>query len=127
MNVPRAVLWLTALGFIGFGFAFALWPVPMARAIDIELPTSTALIDFTATYGGFELGFGLFLAACARRADWTTVGLWAGAAALAGFAVVRLVGMALASGPIDTVLYVAVILEVSGAAANIWALRRARS
>ena len=127
MNLPRAVLWLTSVGFVGFGLAFTLWPTPLAHAIGIELPTSTALVDFTATYGGFELGFGAFLAMCARRADWTRAGLWAGAAALTGCAVVRLAGMTLASGPIDTALYVAIALEVGGAAANMWAIRRVRN
>jgi Domain of unknown function (DUF4345) len=119
MALPRTILWLTALGFVGFGAAFTFWPEPMARLVDISLPTSTARIDFAATYGGFELGFGAFLVACARRRDWVEVGLWAGAAALGGFAVVRLVTL-LASGPAGTPIYVALALEVTGVALNLW-------
>ena len=67
---PVIVLWLMALGFLGFGLAFTLWPLPMAGVIEIPLPTPTARIDFAATYGGFEIGVAAFLIACARRADW---------------------------------------------------------
>ncbi len=74
MTLPRVILWLTALGFVGFGAAFTFWTTPMAALVDISLPTPTARIDFAATYGGFELGVGAFLIACARRHDWVEVG-----------------------------------------------------
>jgi hypothetical protein len=126
VTIPRIVLWLSAAGFLGFGLAFALWPVPMAGITEIPLPTPTARIDYGATYGGFQLGFGIFLVICARRAGWLEPGLWAAAAALAGFASIRLLGVVLQDGPVATPIYVGLALELSGVGLNVWALRRLR-
>ena len=126
MNVPRAILWLTAAGFLGFGLAFALWPAPMITYIDIQLPTATARADFAATYGGLELGIGIFLMVCANRADWLEPGLWAATAALAGFAVVRLISVIFASNPVNSVIYGALAIEITGTLANLWAARQVR-
>jgi uncharacterized membrane protein YgdD (TMEM256/DUF423 family) len=127
-GAPRAILWITAVGTLGFGAAFTLWPEQMARLFDISLTSSTAKIDFAATYGGFELGFGAFLVACARRRDWVEVGLWAGAAALAGFAVVRLLTLLASAGKADSVIYIALGIEVTGLVLNVgglWVWRQA--
>jgi hypothetical protein len=102
----------------------------MAGLVEIALPTSTARIDFAATYGGFELGVGAFLIACARRRDWIEVGLWAGGASLAGFAAVRLLTLATVGGTVGLPIYLALVLEVTGIALNLWGLaswRRSRS
>ena len=123
MTGPRVILWLTALGFLVFGTAFTFWALPMARLVDISLPTPTARIDFVATYGGFELGVGAFLVFCARRRDWLEPGLWAGALALSGFATVRLLALLAARGAADRAIYVALAMEVIGVALNVWAVR----
>jgi len=121
--MPRIILWLTALGFLAFGAAFTFWPLAMAGFVDISLPTPTARIDFVATYGGFELGVGAFLVASARRRDWVEPGLWAGAAALAGFATVRLLALLAAGGVAGRAIYVALVMEVLGVALNVWGVR----
>lgn len=126
MNLPRAILWLTAAGFLGFGLAFALWPSPMITYIDIQLPTATAFADFTATYGGLELGVGFFLMVCAYRADWLEPGLWAATATFAGFAVVRLISITFASNPVNSVVHGALVFEIAGTLANLWAARQVR-
>jgi hypothetical protein len=122
MPIGRAILWLDAAGFVAFGAAFAFWPAPVAALVDIALPTPTARIDFAATYGGFELGVGAFLVACARRSDWVEAGLFAGGAALAGFALVRALTLLTVGGPVDTPIYVALALELTGVALNWWGL-----
>lgn len=124
--LPRLILWALALGFLGFGLAFTLWPLPLARMIDIPLPTANARIDFAATYGGFELGFGTFLMIAARRAGWRRIGLLAAGWALAGFAVVRLASIALAAGTPGMVIYLALAMEVPGAALAFWAAKSIR-
>jgi len=126
MILPRSILGLTGAGFIGFGLAFTLRPEAMARVVEIGLPTATAKIDFAATYGGFELGFGTFLLLCLRRPAWLQPGLWAGALALAGFAAVRLVSLVVLGFPVRPAISVALALEVSGVVLNLWGLRVAR-
>jgi pimeloyl-ACP methyl ester carboxylesterase len=55
--------------------------------------TPMSRTDLRATYGGFDLGFGVFLALCAFRREWIRAGLAAMAIALAGFAGGRTYGM----------------------------------
>lgn len=126
MSLPRAVLALTALAFLGFGAGFALWPVPLAAVVDIQLPSSTARVDFAASYGGFELGFGCFLLLCLRRPAWIEAGLWAGALALGGFAVVRLVSLIPSEMPVRTTIYIVLALEIIGVLLNALALKAVR-
>jgi hypothetical protein len=122
MSFPRAALWLTALTFVGLGAASTFLPLAMASMVEIGLPSSTARVDFAATYGGFELGFGAFLLLCLKR-SWLEAGLWAGALALAGFATVRLVALLGSDAPVRPVIHLALALEVVGVVLNAWALR----
>jgi uncharacterized membrane protein len=98
----------------------------MARLTEIPLATATARIDFAATYGGFQLGFGLFLLGCARREPWTEPGLWAATAALTGFALMRLQGLVAAGGRVTPVIWFGLALEVAAALLNALGLRRYR-
>jgi hypothetical protein len=123
--MPRVLLWLAAVGFLGFGLAFTLWPLPMARLVEIPLPTPTARIDFAATYGGFELGVGAFLVYCALRPARHRAGLLAAGCALAGFATVRALGLLAVPAAPRPVIYYALALEAASAALAFWAARRA--
>jgi hypothetical protein len=116
----RAVLWLLALGFAGFGAAYACWPTAMASLTDISLPSATARVDFMATYGGFQLGFAAFLGICAARPGWVRVGLLASGCALLGFAVLRLIGVLLNGGAVGATIYAGLGLELLGAALAFW-------
>jgi hypothetical protein len=122
MSLPRGVLTLTALTFLGLGAASAFLPSAMASMVEIGLPSSTARADFAATYGGFELGFGAFLLLCLRR-SWLEPGLWSGGLALSGFATVRLLTVVASYAPVRPVIYLALGLEVIGALLNAWGLR----
>ena len=124
MGFPRIVLGLTALIYAGFGAAFLVAPIPMAASVGIELPEPSAVIDFRATYGGFEIGLAAFLAWCLAAPGRTRAGLLASALTIAGFAVTRLIGVAFA-GPVRQAMYVALALEVSGVvltSAALWQL-----
>ena len=112
----RWVLWLLALGFGGFGAAYAVRPSAMGALTGIALPSRTASTDFAATYGGAQLGLAVFLALCARRQSWHRVGLLAAGSTLAGIGGVRLVGIVLAGGAAPPVLYAGLAIELLGAA-----------
>ena len=121
--MPRIVLWVAAIAFAGFGVAFAVFPHAMAATVDIQLPTATATTDFVATYGGFEIGFAVFLFLCLRRDDRVRLGLLASGWAVAGFAVSRAAGIMLLPG-VRPVLYGVLVFEASCAAVAFWAARR---
>ena len=122
----RAVLALTSLGFLSFGLGYAIWPMAMASLTEIPLPTPTARIDFAATYGGLQLGFGLFLLICTRRSGWTEPGLWAAVAALSGLVVIRLASLAAVGGHPTRPIWVGLALELGAALANAGALASLR-
>jgi hypothetical protein len=126
LHVPSLILVATGIGFVLFGGAYALWPTPMARFTDVELPTSSARADFAATYGGFQLGFGCFLLICASTTGWIKPGLVAAAAALAGFAGVRSLGIVTKRGPLSRTIWIALGIELTGLALNLLAVRHMR-
>jgi uncharacterized membrane protein len=126
MTLPRVVLGFTAAAFIGLGIAFTFWPGSLAGVVEMGVPTATARVDFAATYGGFELGFGVFLLLAFFRAAWTEAGLWAGMLALAGFAAVRTGTLIVSGSPVRPVIYIALGLELAGVLLNLWALNAAR-
>lgn len=123
LHMPSAILLLTGLGFIGFGVACVLLPRRMARFTEVELPSASARTDFAATYGGFQLGFGCFLLTCTRSPGWIEPGLVAAAAALAGFAGIRALGIVATRMRVSNTIWLALGIELAGFALNVWTLR----
>ena len=122
----RILLALDALVFAAFGALYWVIPVEMAAKVGIVVPTTGAIVDVQGLYGGLELGFGLFLAYCARTAERTRLGLVAGALGLGGIAISRLVAIAHFGMP-DTSVAVLVGLDLVGAIVNAAFLRTTRS
>jgi hypothetical protein len=108
--LPRLVLGAAAVLFAAFGLAFAVLPHRLAALVDIPLVTETAMIDFIATYGGFEIGFAIFLFTCLRRPERVRLGLLASGWAVTGFAVSRAIAMVLLGGA-KPVMYGALAFE----------------
>src|SRR5688572_22611312 len=111
---PALILILAGLGFIGFGLAYALRPVRMAALTDLDLTSPTARADFVATYKGFQIGFDVFLLACARKDSWVEPGLWAAVAALSGFASLRTLATLLHRDRIRSSIWLDLGLEMFG-------------
>lgn len=124
--LPRLFLGLIAFTFIAVGVGFLVAPVACAVSVDLGLPTATARTDVRATYGGLDLGIGLFLALCVRRREWLRPGLVAVGLALAGFAAGRLIGLA-AEGSLSPLLWGLLAIEVPGSALAFHLARRARA
>jgi hypothetical protein len=113
--LPRLVLGTAAVLFLAFGVAYVTTPYRWAAFVDIALPTNTATADFVATYGGFQIGFGVFLFACLARPERVRLGLVASGCAVAGFAVARGATI-LALGGVKPVMYYALAFEAVCAA-----------
>jgi hypothetical protein len=122
--MPRAILLMSALVFAALGFSFTAFTQPMARLVEIDLRSDVARTDLAATYGGFELGFAVFLAICATRPGKDLrPGLVASGCALAGFASVRALGM-LMSSSVSPLMLSVLIAELAGSAVSFWAAGR---
>src|SRR5262252_1875180 len=92
MRLARVLLIGSAIIFVAVGAAFLFIPKTCAQVLEISLPTAMARTDVRATYGGLELGLGIYLILCTIRKDWTRSGLWALGLATGGFATGRLLG-----------------------------------
>jgi hypothetical protein len=118
------VLGAAAVLFAAFGMAFAALPHRLAAQVDIALPTSTATTDFIATYGGFEIGFAVFLFKCLARPERVRLGLLASGCAVAGFAIARAVALLTLDGA-KPVMYGALVFEAASATVAFVVARRA--
>ena len=63
--MDRAFVWVAAAIFMVAGLAYVVSPTSLTQSAGISADAS-GLTDIRANYGGFQLGFGLFLAWCAR-------------------------------------------------------------
>lgn len=125
MALARFSLFLSALMFAAFGLWFLADPVGSARLVEIVLPTTTARIDFRATYGGLNLAIAaLLLLAALRPAEHARAGLLLQIAALAGYAGGRLAGMA-ADSAAPMPMPVILAFEIGGVGLGVIALLRA--
>lgn len=123
MTLAKIGLLFAAVVFVGIGLGFLLVPVQWAAVVEISLPTPMARTDVRATYGGFDLAMGVFLALCARRADWIRPGLLALGLAAAGFGGGRLVGI-LVEGTATPLMLIFVALETATAFVAFYLLHR---
>jgi len=105
MKLAKFSLFITALTFLGIGFFCLLAPVEMSALVDIQLPTSTAISDFRANYGGCIIGIGIFYVYCYIDADYIRLGLILRALSFGGFVVGRLVGMVFDGIPKSLVIF----------------------
>ncbi len=112
--VPRIILGLSALVYVGIGLAFIIAPESLLPRVNITAPSGTALTDVRAVYGGLDLGVGVLLAYCLMRNEIQT-GLVACTLTLGGLAIARIIGMTLDAAQ-DTITYGLLTSELVGAA-----------
>ena len=121
MKLALIVTAISAVIFIGFGTAFLLIPATMSTWVGFTVNTPTAMADVRATYGGCELGVGLFLAFCLLRRTWIDAALILQVMTLAGYATGRVLGIA-GDGPQQAITYIAFAVEAGGVAIALVAL-----
>lgn len=121
--VPRAVVAVSALVFLGFGFAFLLAPAQMAAHINLLPDTPTALSDIRAVYGGLEVGLGLYLGIAALRRSWLASAVTLLSIAFAGVVAGRITSLVVDGTP-GVIVFLAFALEAAGLLASLWAAAR---
>ncbi|HET6604823.1 MAG TPA: DUF4345 family protein [Xanthomonadaceae bacterium] len=96
--LPIATLWIAGLGFLGFGIALLVAPLPVMDWVGLQVSGAGADIEIRAFYGGLEIGLGLLLLYAAVNPAWRGFGLWLCVAAFGGLAGARAIGLLLAGG-----------------------------
>ncbi|EPB0666921.1 DUF4345 domain-containing protein [Vibrio alginolyticus] len=110
--MSKLLVYLTALFFLLYGAIFAVFPVDMANLITGSSPNSTsATIDFRATYGGAQFAIGLALILVSKIKQDVTLALIIVAITLLSMAFGRLIGILFDSQP-NTLMYVYLVAEL---------------
>ncbi|EPO0014314.1 DUF4345 domain-containing protein [Vibrio alginolyticus] len=110
--MSKLLVYLTALFFLLYGAIFAVFPVDMANLITGSSPNSTsATIDFRATYGGAQFAIGLALILVFKIKQDVTLALIIVAITLLSMAFGRLIGILLDGQP-NTLMYVYLVAEL---------------
>ena len=86
---------LAGLGFLAFGLAFLVSPLPTLAAAGLVLEGPIAATELRAFYGGLELGLGGYLLVCAWQPSQRRAGLWLTLASNGGIGLSRLLGLVL--------------------------------
>lgn len=107
---------------LGFGLAFLLSPARMAGLVDIQAPTSSALSDIRALYGGLEIGLGLVVAWCMLDPARVRLGLGMAGVLFACVAAGRGFGMLL-DRPVSPLTIKVFAVELGTALLGIWLWR----
>jgi hypothetical protein len=66
MRAAKIYLILMAIMSVGFGVVYLFWPLSMTDPMGFGPLAPPALTDVRATYGGFQIGTGLFMLFCLR-------------------------------------------------------------
>ena len=110
--MSKLLVYLTALFFLLYGVIFAVFPVEMANLSTGSSPNSTsATIDFRATYGGAQFAIGLALILVFKIKQDVTLALIIVAITLLSMAFGRLIGILLDGQP-NTLMYVYLVAEL---------------
>jgi uncharacterized protein YjeT (DUF2065 family) len=120
MLLGRIILFATALILAVIGIGFLWSPDGWAKGIEVIAETAMARTDIRATYGGFVLAAGVFLALCAFRTEWLRPGLLACGIIYAGFGSGRLLGIAL-EWQASPLMVFFLVVEIGGAALSFYA------
>ncbi|MEM7254112.1 MAG: DUF4345 domain-containing protein [Pseudomonadota bacterium] len=122
-TVMRVFLSIVALIFIVFGVIYMFAPENFATAAGLR-PTPSGLTDVRATYGGFQIGFALFLIwSCRSERRYANALL--GCALITGFvAIGRIYGLAV-DRELSNFHYVGLCFEIPISALSLWLFQKA--
>ncbi len=125
MNLVKFSIIITAVIFLVIGLMFLTSPVYWASSVDISLNSTTAIIDFQATYGGCMFAIGIFFLYCLRKSELIRIGLILQAITLGGFAFGRIVGV-FSNGIPKPIIFYLLAAEISGVLLAIFCLSKTR-
>jgi hypothetical protein len=107
----KALLWISAFAFIGYGLACLFFPELPASSAGLAMTTGDAYAEIGAMYGGLQTGFGLFCLLGALRSDFYRPALASLLLLVGGLALARLYSMATSNDPVAVYTYGAIVFE----------------
>jgi len=120
----KAILWISAIIFIGYGLACLYSPELAANNAGLVMTTGDAYAEIGAMYGGLQTAFGVFCLLGALRADFYRPALTSLVLLVGGLALARLYSMTMSSDPVAIYTYGALIFESATAVLAGVALRK---
>ncbi len=116
-------LWACGLAFVLIGLNTFWDPARSVAPLDLQASTASALSEVRATYGGLQIGIGLFLIVGARRAAVARAALLAQGLMVGGLVAGRLVGW-FSDGPPNGLVMGLLALETGVAVLSWWLYAR---
>ena len=123
MRFARAYLYFVGVMGLLFGIWYLIAPTGLTDPTGFGPLGPNALTDVRATYGGFQIGSGLFLLWCAGDDARVRTALVLQALTIGAIGSCRLVGFAIDGSP-NGFLISAILTEVTFTALALFALRR---
>ena len=123
MRFARAYLYFVGVMGLLFGFWYLIAPTALTDPTGFGPLGPNALTDVRATYGGFQIGSGLFLLWCGGDDARVRTALVLQALTIGAIGSCRLVGFAIDGSP-NGFLISAIVTEVTFTALALFALRR---
>ena len=123
MRFARAYLYFVGVMGLLFGIWYLIAPTGLTDPTGFGPLGPNALTDVRATYGGFQIGSGLFLLWCAGDDARVRTALVLQALTIGAIGSCRLIGFAIDGSP-NGFLISAIVTEVTFTALALFALRR---
>ena len=123
MLFARILLAVTGLVFLIHGLVCFVHPATIGFESGLAMPTPGSIIEVRAEYGGLPMALGLFFLAGAAQKIELRTSLTVMTVVVLGYAVSRIVAVAMAGG-VDTYNLAAIAYEVTTAALAILASKR---
>lgn len=120
----KAILWVSAFAFIGYGLACLFSPELPASYTGLTMTTGDAYAEIGAMYGGLQTAFGVFCLLGALRTEFYRPALTSLVLLVGGLALARLYSMATSEDPVAGYTYGAIAFESATAILAAVALRK---
>jgi len=121
----KVILWVSAIGFIGYGLACLVSPALPTNYAGLVMTTGDAYAEVGAMYGGLQTGFGLFCLLGALRKDLFRPALMSLVLLVGGLALARLYSTLTGVEAVGGYTHGAMVYEFATAILSVIALQKA--